>query len=405
MKQCFELLKDVLFDAFGVASIYFTPPYTDISKIDMGIRASVWTDYNDNKTKIQLAGLSQSSDRLLIIRSNLGFYNVMVFWKTENPTDFISIGPFRNDKLSPDYFTQILKEAHISPALLQQIQYIYESMPFAQVDAIVNVVKHLVGLYIPEYKELTPELIEYAEQKRPIEVHADVIAQNFMEFSEQYLDKLTTFLKYVTCGDNASAKKSLQKFLHETNLTGNRTLRSYKIFLMALNNYCHMALMQTSIHPSHVLRQAATIGTRIEETTSLSKLEQMPNDICHKYCLLVKNYANPQFSKLTKDVIAYIQMHLDEEISLNQLAEYFKKNASFLSHTFSKETGQPLTKFIHQIRIQEALRLFNTTALSVSDVALAVGYQDFSYFSKIFTKQVGCSPRAYRKQRLGTYLN
>lgn len=398
MKNCYELLRNVLLDAFDVSAIYFTPPYEDISRIDQGIRAAVWTNYNDNNTKIQLSGLSQQQNRLLIIRSNLGFYNVMIFWEGNESTEFISIGPFRNDELSPSYFTQILKEAHITPAKIQQMKYIYENMPFAQVDAIANITKHIVGAYIPEFKELTPELIEYADHKRPVEIHTDVIEKNFITFSEQYAENFFTFLKYLKCGDNTNAKKALQLFIHEAKLGTKRTMRNYKSLLTILNNFCHMALLQTSIHPSHILQLASTIGTRIENTTSLAKLEQMPNDICHKYCLLVKNYANPDCSKLTRDVIAYIQLHLDEYLSLSQIAAQFDKNPSALSNLFSKETGQSLTTFIQQTRVQEAIRLFNTTNMSVSEIAVAVGYQDFSYFSKIFSKIVGCSPREYKHQ-------
>ena len=157
-----------------------------------------------------------------------------------------------------------------------------------------------------------------------------------------------------------------------------------------------MALLHTDIHPLHVIKLAGSVRMKIENMTSLTKLAQTANEICHKYCLLVKNYANPDSSRLTKDVIAYIQLHLDEELSLRHLAAHFQKNASVLSNTFSKETGQTLTKFIHQTRIQEAIRLFNTTDLSVSEVAMSVGYLDFSYFSKVFSKNVGCSPREYK---------
>ena len=159
-----------------------------------------------------------------------------------------------------------------------------------------------------------------------------------------------------------------------------------------------MALFQTGIHPSHVMRMAATIQSRIEAATSLAKLEQMPNDICRKYCLLVKNHTNLKCSRLTKEVIAYVQFHLDDELSLNTLALAFDKNPSFLSHTFSNDMGISLTKFIQQSRIQEAVRLLNTTKLSVSETALAVGFQDFSYFSKTFSKFIGMSPREYRTQ-------
>lgn len=398
MKTCFLLLKNVLLDAFDVSAFYFTPPYEDFSKIDLGIRAAVWNNYNDEKSKLQFLE-STNNNRIIIIRSNLGFYNLMIFWKNTETLDFISVGPFRNDELSPNYFTQILKEAQLSPEVLQKMKYIYENMPLVQLDTLVNVCIHILSSRFPEFSDITPELLEYADQERPVDVHTDIIEQNFSEFATRYANSLSEFLKYLKCGDNPRAKKSLQAFLHETHSTTKRTLRSYKSFLFSLNNYCHMALLETSIHPSHTLKLASTLGLRIENATSLAKLEQMLNDLCHKYCLLVKNYAHPDYSKLTKDVIAYIMAHLDEDLSLNQVAEHFRRNPSALSTAFSKETGQTLTSFIQQSRINEAIRLFNTTDMTVSEVAFAVGYQDFSYFSKIFSKQVGCSPRAYKMKR------
>lgn len=400
-QECYQLLQNILLDAFNVSTLYFTYPYKDINKIDLGMRATVWNNYNDSDSKIHLSDSSQKY-RILIVKSNLGFYNLMIFLSAGEKPDFISIGPFRNDKLSPNYFTQILKEAHIAPSDMQGMKYIYENMPFIQVDTITNVTKHVLEAFIPEFKEITPELLQYSEQKRAIEVNTDLIESNLLKFSEQYHALLFAFLKYLTCGDNNGAKKALHTFLRETKLTTNQNMRDFKMLLQSLNNYCHIVLLQTDIHPSHVIKQSFSISTHIENTTSPEKLEQIPNEICRKYCLLVKNYSNPNYSKLTKDVIAYIRLHLEEELSLNRLASHFKKNPSVLSNLFSKETGQPLTKFIHQTRIQEAVMLFHTTHMSVSEVALAVGYQDFSYFSKIFSQNVGCSPREYRQRHLST---
>jgi len=169
--------------------------------------------------------------------------------------------------------------------------------------------------------------------------------------------------------------------------------------LHMLNDYCHMGLMSTNIHPTYILKQALSFRSKIDGTNSRAKLEQLPNEMCRKYCLLVRNYNNQEYSRLVRDVINYIQLHLEEELSLNILAEHFGKNASVLSNAFSKETGQSLTRYIQQSRIAEAVKLFNTTELTVSEVALSVGYQDFSYFSKLFSKHVGCSPKEYKSGR------
>lgn len=404
INACYELLQAVLLDAFKVTTLLFTPPYQDIRKIDQGIRAAVWTNYNDENTKLYFSDSSMHF-RILIIKSNLGFYNILAILGTGAKPDFISVGPFRDEELSPNYFTQILKESHIAPTDIQNMKYIYERMPLVQLDAVVNVLKHILTSYIPEFKDIVPELLQYSEQSRTVDINRDFLDNYSIEFAEQYQELLFQFLGFLKCGDTADAKKTLNSFLAETKLTGTKSMRDYKMLLQIVNDYCHMALLYTPIHPMYIIKLAISIRMKIENMTSLAKLEQMPSEICHKYCLLVKNYANPDSSRLTKDVIAYIQLHLDEELSLSHLASHFKKNASVLSNTFSKETGQTLTKFIHQTRVQEAIRLFNTTSMSVSEVALAVGYPDFSYFSKVFSKNVGCSPREYRQQNFSDYTN
>ena len=393
--NCYELLKNVLLDAFKVPTVLFTPPYKDITKIDQGMRAAVWTNYNDQNTKIHFSDSSKQY-RMFIVKSNLGFYNILAIFGSGTKPDFISVGPFRDEELSPGYFTHILKESHIAPADIQEMKYIYERMPLVQPDTVVNVMKHIIGSFVEAFKEIIPDMLQYSEQNRAVDVNRDILDHYSIEYAEDYQRSLFKFLAFLKYGDTINAKKTLNDFLHKTVLTGNKSMRDHKIVLQTINNYCHMELLHTDIHPLHVIKLAVSIRMKIENMTSMTKLEQMASEICHKYCLLIKNYANPDNSRLTKDVVAYIQLHLDEELSLRHLAAHFKKNASVLSNTFSKETGQTLTKFIHQTRIQEAIRLFNTTDLSVSEVAMTVGYPDFSYFSKVFSRNVGCSPREYK---------
>ena len=393
--KCHQLLQDVLLDAFKVSVMLFTPPYQDIAKIDQGMRAAVWTNYSDENSKIHFSDTTQQY-RIMIVKSNLGFYNILVVFDNSPKPDFISIGPFRDEELSPNYFTEILKESHIAPTDIQSMRHIYESMPLVLLDAVVNVTKHVLGIFISDFREITPEFILFSEQKRAVDVNEDFLKNYSIEYAEEYRDLLFAFLEHIKYGDTEQAKKALQSFLKKMKLTDKRSMREYKMLLHAVNDYCHLTLLYTTIHPLHTMKLSSSIRIKIENLTSLAKLEQMPNEICRKYCLLIKNYANPDCSRLTKDVISYIQIHLDEELSLVRLSSHFHKNASVLSHTFSKETGQTLTKFIHQTRMREAVRLFNSTDMSVSEVALMVGYSDFSHFSKLFSKYIGSSPREYK---------
>ena len=116
-----------------------------------------------------------------------------------------------------------------------------------------------------------------------------------------------------------------------------------------------------------------------------------------KYCLLVQNYSFSEYSYLIRNTIQYIHQNLENELSLSSIAEYLGKNASFLSAQFSKETGESLTSYIHRIRIQTAIQYFNTTNLSVTEVAAKSGIYNTTYFSRMFKEQVGVTPREYKK--------
>lgn len=397
--SCYDLLHNVLQDAFHVESFLFEPPYKDLAKIDQGLRAIVWTDYNDEKNRIRLSE-NAAAYRMFIIKSNLGFYNILAFFVGEEKPDFISVGPFRDEQLSANYYTQILKDSHLTPLEIQGMKHRYERMPFVEVNTVVRTMQHIISAFIPEFAEVVPEQMQYSEQNRVVAINEDLLQNYSIEFTTKYKERLFSFLGHIKRGNLADAKEALNQFLQEGHMLGSKNIRENKLILHMLNDYCHMALLDTTIHPSHIMMQAFSLKARIDELTSRTKLEQMAGDICRKYCLLVRNFANPEYSKITRDVIDYIQLHMDEELSLNYFATYFNKNASVLSSTFSKETGMSLTKFIHRTRIQEAVRYFNTTDKSVSEVAVTVGYQDFSYFSKLFTREIGCSPREYKMKKV-----
>lgn len=92
----------------------------------------------------------------------------------------------------------------------------------------------------------------------------------------------------------------------------------------------------------------------------------------------------------------YVDAHLDERLQNDQVARALFLNADHLSRAFKKESGLTLSEYISIRRIDRAKLLLLTTQLPVSEVALRVGFQSFSYFSKIFKKRVGVEPSKFR---------
>lgn len=395
-EACFHLLQKVLSEAFQIEVLFFSPPYSDFREIDRGIRNIMWPDFLA-KNEILIPSKESPEKRFFVVRSNLGFYNIIVYLNLEKSPDFFSIGPFRSEELSQDFIQNLTKDLDLPASVLIALQNYYNILPFIPLQSIMVVAKEILSVYYPEFSEITPILVEFNVQTHNLHINTQMLQDFSAEYAELYQEKLFRFLEVLKKGNVELSHIYLNDFLKTSKILVMQNVNECKKNLSMLNVYCHTALLNTNIHPSHVLKLFSSLRTKIDALNTRDSIENMPNDICHKYCLLVKNYAFPEYSKTIRVVINYINLHLDEELTLALLSEKFKKNASSLSSSFSKEVGLSITNYIHQARINESIRYFNTTKMSISEVALAVGFQDFAYFSRLFHKQVGCSPREYCK--------
>lgn len=394
IQTCFQLLQSILLEAFGTETLLFTPPYGDFSQIDRGIRNIMWSDYLEKDMEPSLVN-EDPSRRLVVVKSNLGFYNMIVLLSEGDTPDFISIGPFRAEAFSTEFFGQVAKDIGQPVANVTFLRRFYEGLPYVNLSAIVNVTKRVVAAYFPAFADLSPTYMEFSERMNTVEINRDMLQEYVAEYAETYQQTLSRFLSALQRGDTEEAQRNLKLFLKETRFASAQNISDCKNELFTLNVYCEKALLETAIHPSYVLKLSGALKLKIGSISGRDALMGMPKEICHKYCLLVKNYSFPEYSQTVRGVINYIYLHLEENLTLSFLAQHFQKNASSLSGAFSKEVGMSMTDFIHQTRINEALRYFNTTKMSVSEVAVAVGFQDFAYFSRLFRRQIGCSPREY----------
>ena len=102
---------------------------------------------------------------------------------------------------------------------------------------------------------------------------------------------------------------------------------------------------------------------------------------------------------LIERINAFIREHYMENISRNEVAEEFCLTPEYLSKMYKKKTGMRIQDYINENRISQARRLLENPDMSVSDVAVAVGMDNFSYFSTLYRKYTGMTPVEYRKQR------
>lgn len=98
-----------------------------------------------------------------------------------------------------------------------------------------------------------------------------------------------------------------------------------------------------------------------------------------------------------RQALTYIDSHFtDGPLSLNQVARAVNISPNYLSAVFSQEMGETFTEYVTGRRMELARELLRTTDKRSGEVAAAVGYRDPHYFSFLFKKTQGCTPRDYR---------
>lgn len=111
------------------------------------------------------------------------------------------------------------------------------------------------------------------------------------------------------------------------------------------------------------------------------------------------HHATPMHAKIS-EVIRYINAHFAEPLRLGGLADHFFISPYYLSRMFKEMTGFTFSDYVILTRMKEAQRLLRDSEISITDIAAAVGFDNFSHFGKTFKKITRVSPREYRKQYL-----
>lgn len=96
-------------------------------------------------------------------------------------------------------------------------------------------------------------------------------------------------------------------------------------------------------------------------------------------------------------MVRYIDAHLTEGCSLQQLAAEMNMHANYLGQIFKRETGKTYTTYITELRIEKAKEMLDSRDVSISEIASSLGFNDYFYFLKTFKRVVGMTPKQYRQ--------
>ena len=120
------------------------------------------------------------------------------------------------------------------------------------------------------------------------------------------------------------------------------------------------------------------------------------------FTMLIRKLKAKEYSKNNKvisEIMDYIDNHLTEKISLNDIAASCFYNPSYFSRKFKDCYGKNLSSYILERRLETAARLLDETSDSILKICFDCGFTDKTKFYKAFKAHYGCTPTQYRKSK------
>ena len=204
----------------------------------------------------------------------------------------------------------------------------------------------------------------------------DAIAHQDKLKAQKYLNELFGYIFFST-GNDIELSKS----------------RTYELLVL---------ISRTSIKsggdPEHCLKLTHEYLHIIPQLDSLDALATWLSKVASEFMDNLFSYSEVKHANVIYKAVQYMKRHYDEKIILEQMAAFVSLSPTYFSRVFKKELGQSFTSFLTSLRIEKSKDFLLDTDWKLIDIALAVGFEDQSYFTKKFKEEVGVPPFRFREQ-------
>jgi len=139
----------------------------------------------------------------------------------------------------------------------------------------------------------------------------------------------------------------------------------------------------------------------ISSYDNANDLSEWLNKIMDLFMDHIFRFSEAKHADVIYKAINFIKANYMNKISLEDVAGAVYLSPAYFSRVFKQETGHNFSSYLNKVRIDESKLLLKNAKVNISDISGMVGYEDQSYYSKVFKKVTGMSPLKYRQSRNG----
>lgn len=209
-------------------------------------------------------------------------------------------------------------------------------------------------------------------------------------------EKEKELITKVKTGNLSEAKGILNDVLGYVLFSEGNDLETIKARAVELSSLLSRAAIEGGASTDNILKMNNQF---LKSVQTISSIE----DLCYKLQEMVEVFTESMFfpapvknNEIIKKAILYISNNFSHHITLEEVANFVHLNPAYFSTIFKQAAGSSFKEYLNMVRIEESKRLLANTDYSIINIAISVGFDDQSYFSKVFKKQTGLTPKQYR---------
>ncbi|PYG88249.1 two-component system response regulator YesN [Ruminiclostridium sufflavum DSM 19573] len=266
-------------------------------------------------------------------------------------------------------------------------------MKFTLNIGISNIHKYIYELS-PAYLEATEALSEsfYTDNHVSVYMQKNSIHIRNKINIHKYADNI---INSIQNGNHDDAFHLLHELFREYR-KNKEPIENVKVSSMLICSQCFRILANYNLNNKEgSVADETNIYRQIQSSKSINGVSKIICNVIRSSSFIIASNQK-QYNYLVIQVNEYINKNYNINISLQSIADYVHVNSSYLSRLYKKKTGESIVDAINKHRIEISKKLLKNTTNKIFEIALSVGIEDPAYFTHVFTKYVGMSPKEYK---------
>lgn len=300
------------------------------------------------------------------------------------------------------------------PICMGSIEDILQDIPYAQMEEKIARLKVMTPKMVQSLSELMAGITAF------ISGISHGKAGKFFYSQEKLLNTLyTESLKYVADGEYytypIASERKLRSAVRNRDKEGSQVLLNQILAYIYVHNNSDLEAIKPRITELVVVISRAAVDagadineifhlnqnfiSHIQDFKTIEELSAWVSNMLHRFISFTFDFAEVKHADVVYKTIEYIKQNYGKKLTLEKIAESTYLSKTYLSSIFKRETGQSISSYINMVRVEKSKSMLLEDNMSIIDIANTCGFEDQSYYTKVFKSIIGVTPKKYRENR------